>query len=295
MRFDNPILKHRFTKPIDIASFKEVKKEYRQIRNIDCSYLKKYFKDNNFGSFNKELKNIIELSNKEKKKDIREFKYYLQWKKKLDRYFHFYQDFKINSKKINNNQTFNDLFKKGFSFHEIPQKKLNLLKKELSIKIKKLKMASKILKPGVQNYDRQIILNKKWNFKINELLSDEGLLDGIKAYYNKPQMKVERVVLMITSDKDQSPYLFLQDCKTIPKHTNLHTDPLEGYMSSIIYLSDVKEYSGGTQFFPKSNRFIYDDLQEIFNRSVNTGNYCHNKFARSVIFRLPKFLRGTKM
>ena len=26
MRFDNPILKHRFTKPIDIASFKEVKK-----------------------------------------------------------------------------------------------------------------------------------------------------------------------------------------------------------------------------------------------------------------------------
>ena len=66
-------------------------------------------------------------------------------------------------------------------------------------------------------------------------------------------------------------------------------------MSSIIYLSDVKEYSGGTQFFPKSNRFIYDDLQEIFNRSVNTGNYCHNKFARSVIFRLPKFLRGTKM
>ena len=295
MRFDNPIYKHEFKKLLDIASFKELKNEYRQTKNVDCSYLKNYFRNNDFESFNKELKNIIQLSYKEKKEDIREIEYYEKWKKKLDRYFHFYQNFRINSKKINNNQTFDDLFKKGFSFHEISKTKIDLLKKNLSKIIKKLDVKPKILKPGVQNYDRQISLDKKWNNYINKLFIQEGLLQGIRAYYNKPRMKVERAVLMITTEKDKSPYLFLQDCKIKPKHTNLHTDPLEGYMSSIVYLSDVKEYSGGTQFFPQSNRYIYDDLQDIFARSVNTGNYCHNRFARSVIFRLPKFLRATKM
>jgi len=295
VRFDNPIFKHNFTKPLDIASFKDLKDEYRQTKDIDCSYLRKYFKSNNFKSFNEELKNIIQLSYKEKKKNSRENKYFVQWKEKLDRYFHFYQNFHINSKKINNNQCFDDLFKNGFHFYEIPKKKIDFLKKDLSRIIKKLNENPKILKPGTQNYDRQITLDKKWNNHLNRIYNQEGLLEGIRAYYNKPQMKVERVVLMITTEKDRSPYLFLQDCKTKPKHTNLHTDPLEGYMSSIIYLSEVKDHSGGTQFFPKSHRYIYDDLQDLFARSLNTGNYCHNQTARSVIFRLPKFLRVTKM
>ena len=83
MRFDNPIFNHKFKKMYDIASFKELKNEYRQNRDLDCSYLKKYFQNNNFDKFNYELKNIIESSYVDKKKDSRENEHYVKWKKKL--------------------------------------------------------------------------------------------------------------------------------------------------------------------------------------------------------------------
>ena len=35
MRFDNPIFNHKFKKMYDIASFKELKNEYRQNRDLD--------------------------------------------------------------------------------------------------------------------------------------------------------------------------------------------------------------------------------------------------------------------
>ena len=85
MRFDNPIYKHNFKKRYDIASFEELKNEYRQNRNIDCSYLIKYFRNNNFEKFNYELKNIIKLSYANKKKDPQEIEHYIKWKNKLDR------------------------------------------------------------------------------------------------------------------------------------------------------------------------------------------------------------------
>lgn len=293
MRFDNPIHSHKFKKMYDIAEFKEIKNEYRQTRDVDSSYLKKYFKNNNFEAFDKELKNIIELSYKEKKIDVKEDKYYFKWKEKLDRYFHFYQNFKINSKIITGSQTFNDLFKKGFSFQKISKENIDSINKKLSAKIKKLYKTPKKIKGGNQEYDRRVVLNDKWKFIINEMFINEGILDGIRAYYNKPNMKVEKVTLMIITDEDVSPFLFLQDCKKIPRHTNMHIDPLEGYMQSMIYLSDVKERDGGTQMLPESNRYVYDELQNVFARSVNTGNFCHNPIARSVLFRLPKFLRVT--
>ncbi len=295
MRFDNPIYKHNFKKPYDIASFKDLKNEYRQDRNIDCSYLKKYFQRNDFKRFNHELDNIIKLSYINKKKDPLEIEHYLKWKSKLDRYFHFYQNFKVNSLKIHGNKNFNNLYNNGFSFHEISKKNIQYIKNKLLKKIKKLNIKKSIVKAGLQdNYDRREILGKKWLDFLNKVYEEEGILSAIRAYYNKKNMKVESASLRILTDKDVSPFQFLRDCKTAPKHTNLHTDPLEGYMTSIIYLSDVKEGEGGTQFFPKSHRYIYDDLQEIFARSVNTGNYCFNELSRAVLFRLPKFLRVTK-
>lgn len=295
MRFDNPIFNHKFKKMYDIASFKELKNEYRQNRDLDCSYLKKYFQNNNFDKFNYELKNIIESSYVDKKKDSRENEHYVKWKKKLDRYFDFYQNFNIKSKKIEGNKNFNNLYKNGFSFHEISRKNIDFIKNKLLKKIKKLNNKKSSVKAGHQdNYDRREVLNKNWLGILNKIYEEEGTLSAIRAYYNKKDMKVEGASLRILTSKDISPLQFLRDCKSVPKHINLHTDPLEGYMSSIIYLSDVKEGEGGTQFFPKSHRYIYDDLQDLFARSVNTGNYCHDKFSRAVIFRLPKFLRVTK-
>jgi len=295
MRFDNPIYNHNFKNRYDIASFEELKNEYRQNRNIDCSYLKKYFQNNNFEKFNHELENIIKLSYANKKRDPHEIEHYIKWKNKLDRYFNFYQNFKVNSLKIRGNKNFNYLYNNGFSFHEIPQKNIQFIKNKLSKKIKKLFEKKSFVKEGMQdNYERREILNKKWLDILNKVYEEEGILSAIRAYYNKKDMKVESASLRILTDEDVSPLQFLRDCKTVPKHTNLHTDPLEGYMTSIIYLSDVKEGEGGTQFFPKSHRYMYDDLQEIFARSVSTGNYCFNEYSRAVLFRLPKFLRVTK-
>ena len=295
MRFDNPIFNHRFKKMLDIASFIDVKNEYRQNSDLDCSKLKKYFQNNNFEKFNYELKNIIQVSYKEKKINSRENEHYIKWKKKLDRYFHFYQNFKINSLKINNNKTFNDLYKNGFSFHEISKRNIQFIYNKLLKKIKKLNKQKISVREGQQDqYDRREVLDKKWLNVLNKIFEEEGILNAIRAYYNKKEMKVENASLRILTSKDISPYQFLRDCKTAPRHTNLHTDPLEGYMTSIIYLSDVKEGGGGTQFFPRSNRYIYDDLQDIFARSVNTGNYCYDEHSRAVLFRLPKFLRVTR-
>lgn len=295
MRFDNPITTHNFKKMYDIAGFEELKNEYRQNKEIDCSYLRKFFLNNNFEKFDKELKNIIQLSYSKKRQDSREIEHYVKWRKKLDRYFHFYQNFKINSKKLNENKTFNDLYNNGYSFSEMPKKYIQFLKNKLLKKIKKLNQKKAIVNSGYQdNYDRRVVLNKNWHAILNEIYQEQGMLSAIRAYYNKKNMKVEAASLRILTNKDISPLQFLRDCRSVPRHTNLHTDPLEGYMTSIIYLSDVKEGEGGTQFFPKSHRYIYDDLQDIFARSVSTGNYCHDKLSRAVIFRLPKFLRVTK-
>lgn len=294
MRFDNPIYNHKFRKMYDIASFPDVRNEYRQEKNLDCSNLLKFFRQNDLTSFDKELTRIIELSYKEKKKDTKEQKYFYNWKLKLDRYFNFYQNFKINSKLLSNSQTFTDLFERGYSFHEISKKNLISINNKISKKINFLKKNKKNIKSGFQEYDRRVVLDKKWNDFLNDIYTKEGLLSAIRSYYNKPYMKVESSSLRILTDKDLSPFQFLRDCKNFSKHVNLHTDPLEGYMTSIIYLSDVKEGEGGTQFLPKSNRYIYDELQDIFARSVSTGNYCNNRYARSVIFRLPRFLRVTK-
>ena len=66
--------------------------------------------------------------------------------------------------------------------------------------------------------------------------------------------------LCILTNKEISPLQFLRDYKSVSRHTNLHTDHFKGYMTSIIYFSDMKKGERGAQFFTKSNRYIYDVL-----------------------------------
>ena len=77
------------------------------------------------------------------------------------------------------------------------------------------------------------------------------------------------------------------------KTTSLHIDPKEDVIKAIMYLNDVALKNGPFSYVVKSNRWVYDDLQNIFSRSISTGNYCDSPESRAVVFQLPKVCRVT--
>jgi len=62
-------------------------------------------------------------------------------------------------------------------------------------------------------------------------------------------------------------------------------------MKAMLYLNDITEDDGPFSYVEKSNRWIYDDLQNIFGRAISTGSYCYTPQSRAVVFHLPKQLR----
>ncbi len=209
--------------------------------------------------------------------------------KKLDQYFDFYKKFKVHSKKIDGNKVFDNLYSKGFAFLKLDSKKL--WSRHIEIKYKTL-CKKKDWQPPPGTFDRWIDLNDHTKSKINRILKEKKIIQACEAYYAK-KMKVTHVRLTVCRPTDNSWKQFLYDCKKITKYTNLHIDPLEGVIKAIIYLNDVGQNNGPTSFLPKSNRYILDPLQSLFARTIAIGNYCHNKFSRRCVFRLPKKLRVT--
>ena len=116
MRFDNPIKNHQFKELPDIASFSEVKNEYRNNNLINLSKLEKALKKSDKKKFMHILRNIFKESYKEKKISKREIIQNVKFMKKLNQYFDFYKNFKVNSKRIKGNKIFNNLYYEGFSF-----------------------------------------------------------------------------------------------------------------------------------------------------------------------------------
>ena len=291
MRLDNPITDHKLFNMLDVAAYSEVKNEYRQTKRIDLSKLHNKFDAQDLNGFNSELDRIISLSFKEKRVSKKETELYLPWRKKLERYFNFYSSYKEHSLKIKNNKTYDDLFENGCSFQSIDQKKITFLKNRLKNNISEL-LAEEAWKPPVGVYDQDIPLGKYYVKYVHEIFKNNGVLEAASAYINK-KLSDKVIQLAAHTTATQSPKQFLYDCKNLPKHNNLHIDPLEGVVKALIYLSDVTEENGPTQYLPKSNRFIYDPLQTIFSRAISTGSYCQNKSSRASIFRLPKKLRVT--
>ena len=74
--------------------------------------------------------------------------------------------------------------------------------------------------------------------------------------------------------------------------SNWHCDASNtSWVKLFVYLTDVTEDDGPFSYVEKSNRWIYDDLQNIFGRAISTGSYCHTPDSRAVVFQLPKQLR----
>ena len=289
MRFDNPIKNHKFKKLPDIASFLEVRNEYRNNNKIDLSSLEKALKKKDKKKFIQILNNIFKESYKEKKASKKEISEKIKFMKKLNQYFDFYKKFKVKSQKITKNKIFNDLYNEGFSFLKLDSK--NLWSKYIASKYRIL-CKKKDWRPPPGTFDRWINLNEETKKKINKILIDKKVIQACEAYYSK-KMSVSHVRLTVCRPTDNSWKQFLYDCQKTTKYTNLHMDPLEGVIKAMIYLNKVNKNNGPTSFLPKSNRFILDPIQSLFARTIAIGNYCHNKFSRRCIFRLPKKLRVT--
>ena len=118
-----------------------------------------------------------------------------------------------------------------------------------------------------------------------------GVLQGATKYNKGKQLQVKNVVLHIATPTDQNWKQFLYDCDTVTKTTNLHIDPKEDVIKSMMYLNDITLDDGPFSYVEKSNRWVYDDLQNIFGRAISTGSYCHTPESRVVVFQLPKILR----
>ena len=288
MRFDNPIKNHKFKLFKDIAEFEEVKNEFRNKQKFKLNKIKNYYLQNDLTNFNKELDKIYK-STKEIYLNNEEKKYQIKLRKTLNKYFKFYQNFKVYSKKYNH-LGFKELYKHGGYIFKINKEKL--IDNEIKKKIKLLKKR-KDWRPPPGTFDKWIDLSGNYKIKINKILKENKVIDICNAYYSRTNMKVTHARLNLCKPTDNSWKQFLYDCKKITQHTNLHMDPLEGVLKIMINISEVKNYNGPTAFLPKSNRYIYDPLQSLFARSIAIGNYCHNPISRRAVFRLPSFLRVT--
>ena len=289
MRSDNPIYNHKFKNLPDIASFSELKKEYRNKKRVNLDNLYKYLENKNSVKFNQELDKIINSTYKDIPNSKDEQKESLKWRSYLNKYFLFYKKKDFKSKIIKNNKIFNNLFNNGFDIFSLDIKKI--INKDIENKYKIL-TERKDWAPPPGTFDRWKDLNKKTSDNINKIFHDAGIIEACENYYRR-KMRVGTVRLTIGKPTDKHWLQFLYDCKKTTKYTNLHFDASEGVMKAMLYLSEVKKGNGETSFLPKSNRFIYDPLQFIFSRAIAVGSYCHNPISRRSVFRLPKKLRVT--
>ena len=142
-----------------------------------------------------------------------------------------------------------------------------------------------------KNFDRAKQLGPEFVKLVNDMFSEKGVLQGASKYNKGNQLQVKNVVLHIAKPTDQNYKQFLYDCDTLTKTTNLHIDPKEDVIKAMLYLNDITADDGPFSYVEKSNRWIYDDLQNIFGRAISTGSYCHTPESRAVVFQLPKQLR----
>ena len=277
MRFDNPIENHGFVFP-DIANFPDVRNEPRFEQNADddISLLKKSIGSGDHTVFTNILNKYINDDPK--------------LLKKIFSMYQFYTKFKYTRKKsdIQTNKIYNDLYENGISYLNIDTKKLKqLLQSDIDELLSK---PDWLPPPGI--FDRSKQLDDNFKNIIQAIFDDLGIISAASKYNEGNRiLKVANVVLHIATPTDSNWKQFLYDCKTVTRTTNLHIDPKEDVIKSMIYLNDISIDDGPFSYVEKSHRWTYDDLQNIFGRAISTGSYCHTPKSRATVFNLPSFLR----
>ena len=119
-----------------------------------------------------------------------------------------------------------------------------------------------------------------------------GVIQGATKYNKGKQLQVKNVVLHIATPTDQNWKQFLYDCSLTTRTTNLHIDPKEDVIKAMMYLNDITLDDGPFSYVEKkSNRWIYDDLQNIFGRTISTGSYCDTPQSSTSCISIPKICR----
>jgi len=278
MRFDNPIYEHGFVFP-DIADFPDVAKEPRYQSNGNeqhISIMKEAIQKNDLNMFQNGYQFYM------KNVDTKLFN-------KLNTMFQFYSNFENNRKEsdLPTNKVYEDLFENGISYLQVNTK---ALQEKLAEEITNL-VNIPDWRPPPGQFDRAKQLGPEYIRMVNDMFKDLGVLQGASKYNKGKPLQVKNVVLHIAKPTDENWKQFLYDCKTVTKTTNLHIDPKEDVIKAMMYLNDITAEDGPFSYVEKSNRWIYDDLQNIFGRAISTGSYCHTPESRAVVFQLPKQLR----
>jgi len=279
MRFDNPINDHGFVFP-DIAEFPDVKHEKRYTGNGNEEHL-------------------VKMVDGIKYQNLKDFEIGYQWYmqkrpdtklfQKLNAMFQFYNNFELSRVEtgLPSNKIYEDLFENGISYLKVDTKELQ---DKLEGEINKL-LELPDWRPPPGQFDRAKQLDVDIIKIVNEMFKSKGILQAATKYNKFKPLEVKNVVLHIAKPTDQNYKQFLYDCKTVSKTTNLHIDPKENVMKAMMYLNDITADDGPFSYIEKSNRWVYDKLQNIFGRAISTGSYCHTPESRAVVFQLPKKLR----
>ena len=279
MRFDNPIKDHGFVFP-DIAKFPDVINEPRyEDKETDEEYLQILRNSLKSG----DLENFLNILHKFTIPND-------NFTRRLKMMFNFYSMFYHTRRKSNlpSNKIYEDLFENGVSVTSIETKELYNLALP---KIDKL-LSVKDWAPPPGTFDRAEQLGQNFKDMVQTIFEQNGVITAASKYnQGSRKLKVSNVVLHIATPTDQNWKQFLYDCKTVTKTTNLHIDPKEDVIKAMIYLNDISLESGPFSYIEKTNRWIYDDLQNLFGRAISTGSYCDTKESRADVFKLPSFLR----
>jgi len=278
VRFDNPIYNHGFVFP-DIADFPDVAHEPKYQGNgkeESVSIMKEAIQKNDLNMFQNGYQYYM------KDVDTKLFN-------KLNNMFQFYSNFEDNKIENNlpSNNVYTDLFEQGISYLKLDIKEL---RDKIDDEIKNL-IVLPDWRPPPGQFDRAKQLGPDIVKLVNDMFQSYGILQGASKYNKGHNLTVRNVVLHIAKPTDENYKQFLYDCKTVTKTTNLHIDPKENVMKAMMYLNDITIDDGPFSYVEKSNRWIYDDLQNIFGRAISTGSYCHTPDSRAVVFQLPKQLR----
>ena len=278
MRFDNPIYNHGFVFP-DIADFPDVAHEPKYQGNgkeESVSIMKEAIQKNDLNMFQNGYQYYM------KDVDTKLFN-------KLNNMFQFYSNFEDNKieNNIPSNSVYTDLFEQGISYLKLDIKEL---RDKIDDEIKNL-IVLPDWRPPPGQFDRAKQLGPDIVKLVNDMFQSYGILQGASKYNKGHNLTVRNVVLHIAKPTDENYKQFLYDCKTVTKTTNLHIDPKENVMKAMMYLNDITIDDGPFSYVEKSNRWIYDDLQNIFGRAISTGSYCHTPQSRSTVFQLPKVCR----
>ena len=278
MRFDNPIYDHGFVFP-DIADFPDVKDEPKYQGNGNeqsVAIMKEAIQKSDLNMFQNGYQYYM------KNVDTKLFN-------KLNTMFQFYANFEDNRIESNlpTNKIYEDLFENGISYLKVDVKELQ---DKLEQDINNL-LQQPDWRPPPGQFDRAKQLGPEYIRLVNDMFTKLGVIQGATKYNKGKQLQVKNVVLHIATPTDQNWKQFLYDCSLTTRTTNLHIDPKEDVIKAMMYLNDITLDDGPFSYVEKSNRWIYDDLQNIFGRAISTGSYCDTPQSRATVFQLPKICR----